>query len=88
MSTTLKYCLIKTRKDHNCHGCARLFEKGSKLYSVSVVDEGIFSNYYICKECRKYSHTIDMSEFEDDFFYGCFLEDEEYKLRLMPLERM
>jgi len=50
----LKHNIVKTRKDHRCWGCARKFEKGTKMDSITSVDGGEISTDYWCSTCVKY----------------------------------
>ena len=43
---------VKTRKQHHCHQCGRLFEIGSKMESFSAIDDGPYT-IYTCGTCVK-----------------------------------
>jgi flavoprotein len=45
--------IIKTRKDHKCHGCEEIIPKGTKTYSQTNVDDTIYT-LYVCNSCREY----------------------------------
>ncbi len=56
----LKDGIVKTRKDHKCHGCLKIILKGSEVYSQTNVSDGIFT-LYMCDECINFckSHKCD-----------------------------
>lgn len=43
---------VKTRKKHTCHGCAKLYESGTKMRYLTAVDQGDFSSWYTCQTCE------------------------------------
>jgi len=50
MGTFLRDGKVKTRKPHRCHGCQKLFPKGTMLYSQTGIEDGIYT-VYICDDC-------------------------------------
>ena len=46
MADVLSQKDVKTRKEHECFGCGRKFEKGSILSGVTSVDDGKISTSY------------------------------------------
>lgn len=59
---------VKTRKEQCCHGCARKFEKGTKLDTVVSTDAGEIYTTYWCDTCQSYwsKHM----EYDDEISYG------------------
>jgi len=69
--------VVKTRKKHNCWGCAKEFPTGSKLtYTVSV-DGGDFADAYWCDVCDEFMAGLEWYELED-IHYGGLLDYDEY----------
>ena len=65
---------VKTRKPHNCWGCAKEFPAGTEMtYSVSV-DQREFSSCYWCKDCEEILNSMEPWEYEDGFAYGELIE--------------
>lgn len=54
MADVLSQKDVKTRKEHECFGCGRKFEKGSILSRVTSVDGGQISTSYWCDTCNEY----------------------------------
>lgn len=51
----LRYELVKrTRKEHRCVGCRRLYPIGSRLYAHAHTHYGDFEFGYTCIACDKY----------------------------------
>jgi hypothetical protein len=42
--------IVKTRKDHKCHGCLCIIPKGSEVYSQTNTSDSIFT-LYMCDDC-------------------------------------
>ena len=42
--------IIKTRKEHRCHGCLEIIPKGTDVYSQTNVFDGIVT-IYMCDKC-------------------------------------
>jgi hypothetical protein len=57
----LRSGIVKTRKDHRCHGCLALIPKGTKVYSQTSVDDDIYT-LYVCDECRKWCNERKCTE--------------------------
>lgn len=45
---------VKTRKKHNCFGCAREFPKGSGLEATTHAEEESIETTYWCNVCLEY----------------------------------
>lgn len=72
---------VKTRKPHNCWGCAKEYPAGTEMkYSVAV-DQGEFSAAYWCEDCEIIMGNLEDWRKEDGFSYGEFLDSEydEYR---------
>ena len=54
MADVLSQKTVKTRKEHECFGCGRKFEKGSLLSRVTCVGEGQITTSYWCDTCNEY----------------------------------
>ena len=64
---------VKTRKPHNCWGCAKKYPAGTGMtYSVSV-DQGDFSAAYWCEDCEEILNKLEPWQLEDGFAYGDIL---------------
>ena len=48
---------VKTRKDHYCWGCMRLFKAGSMLFRTICIDDDGFATCYWCDICKKEAET-------------------------------
>lgn len=59
---------VKTRKEHNCFGCAREMPKGTIMRTVTGVYGGTISKSYWCSTCQEY-WSIHM-EYGDTIMYG------------------
>lgn len=46
--------IVKTRKEHQCSGCARILPKQTKMQVVNHSDGGKLSTSYWCKTCQSY----------------------------------
>lgn len=68
MSEIISHKYVKTRKPHNCFGCARKFPKGSILKREAVADGGVVFTAYMCPDCEDYLHSKDYDG--DEFCYG------------------
>ena len=53
MTTTLRDGIVKTRKEHKCHGCLEKIPKGTNTYSQTIVDDDIYT-IYMCDDCKDY----------------------------------
>lgn len=51
--SVIKQRVVKTRKPHVCHGCAREFPVGSVLSVTVWADGGELSNAYWCAVCSR-----------------------------------
>ena len=68
MTDVLKNKLIKTRKPHNCQGCARKLPAGAFMEVVEEVDSGTFYRTYWCDICRIY--FILYCEYDEEISFG------------------
>lgn len=68
MAEIIAHKYVKTRKPHNCFGCAREFPKGSILNREYVADGGTVFTAYLCPDCEDYLHRKDYEG--DEFCYG------------------
>lgn len=68
MAEIIAHKYVKTRKPHNCFGCAREFPKGSILNREAIADGGTVYTCYICPDCEDYLDSSDY--FGEEFCYG------------------
>ena len=61
---------VKTRKPHNCWGCAREYPAGTEMQLVESVDQGEFYRAYWCKECLSLFAYIPTYMDDDGWAYG------------------
>ena len=54
MSNVLSSKTVKTRKDHICWGCDKIYPPGSYMGCVSQADEGTVWTVYWCQICTEY----------------------------------
>lgn len=59
---------VNTRKEHQCFGCGRKMDKGTKMEAITSTDGGSISTDYWCKVCQSYWETH-MSD-GDEIGYG------------------
>ena len=57
---------VKTRKEHQCVYCLRVFPVGTAMEFERGKNEGSFYSHYTCQECLKY-----VPEFWDSIGYDC-----------------
>ena len=50
--------IVKTRKDHQCHGCLKTIKSGSNVWSQTVADSGECYTTYNHKICRSVLNAI------------------------------
>jgi predicted SprT family Zn-dependent metalloprotease len=62
--------IVRTRKDHKCWGCTKLFPKGSLLKKITSVDGGEILTVYYCGECQYELTMIDSRDYQDGILYG------------------
>ncbi len=72
---TLDNKTVKTRKAHQCWGCAEVFPKGTKMGYVTSVDSGEFSHAYWCDTCGNIISNMTYWETEDGFNLGELKEE-------------
>lgn len=68
MADIIAHKYVKTRKPHDCFGCAREFPKGSILKRNTVVDSGDIYTAYICPDCEDYLDSADYTG--EEFCFG------------------
>ena len=51
MSTSLKSVIVKTKKQHQCFSCLRIFPSNTKMNYSAGIYEGDFSAGYSCMTC-------------------------------------
>lgn len=57
--------IVKSRKQHKCHECYRIIEKGEKYRSEKYVFEGKIDKHNTCLDCNSIRE-----QFFSSFFYG------------------
>lgn len=72
MADIIAHKYVKTRKPHNCFGCAREFPKDSILKREAVADGGTVFTAYICPDCEEYLDSCEYSG--DEFCYGDLMD--------------
>ncbi len=67
---------VKTRKEHYCFGCGKVFPKGTEMESHTDADGGSIYTTYLCDKCIEY---LERNKDIDEFCFGELkdLEDEE-----------
>ena len=86
MSRILKQKDVKTRKPHQCFGCARKFPAGSKLeYRVEVNDSNELWYGYLCDVCIEMEYSM---EYGDEYSCGELrqCQPEEWEAKRKELE--
>jgi hypothetical protein len=82
----LDHKTVTTRVEHHCWGCARKFPVGSKMETVTSVDNGQITKVYWCDDCHNFLQSLPSWETMDGFGYGDLLNYEEYKAKLMQVK--
>lgn len=54
MATLLRSGTVKTRKEHNCHGCLEIIPKGTYLYYQTGIGNNKIYTIYTCDRCLKW----------------------------------
>ena len=67
MATLLKNKVVKTKKQHECFSCLRVFPTGTKMNYQAGVHDGDFSTCYSCMTCVE---IMNASEYYDDEGFG------------------
>ncbi len=70
MMNIIKDGMIKTRKEHKCHGCLEVIPKGTVIYSQTNVYDGKIYTLYMCSHCNDYcklKNCKECYELEDAF---------------------
>lgn len=70
MPTFLDHRSVKTRKQHQCWGCARMIPAGSQMDVTVSVDMGSASSAYWCLVCQDVTDQIDRDDIEDGIGLG------------------
>lgn len=64
--------IVKTRKEHVCHGCGRKFPKNSTMNSATCkFNNNLVVRKYFCKSCHYIMVTKNITI--DKFWYGDLL---------------
>lgn len=58
---------VKTRKPHQCWGCAKTFPVGSDLWCC-VNKEDVIVRSYWCQDCQEFVEND--SDFQDGYVFG------------------
>ena len=51
MADVLVSKTVKVRKNHKCHGCSSIIEKGNSALFETYTDDTIY-NLYFCEDCK------------------------------------
>lgn len=75
----LKDGIVKTRKEHKCHGCGQIIPKGSSVYSQTNTYDRIYT-LYECNECQEYceSHKCNECKQNEEAYPGYVKECRRY----------
>ena len=81
MTTILDSGQVVARKDHRCHWCGEIIEKGSKYEKYSCVFEGSIQTVKMHSECYRASLEYFRGEgrYEEGFDYGSFARGSVYE---------
>jgi hypothetical protein len=60
---------VKTRKEHDCWGCMKIFPKGTIMNRQTNSNDGIIESIYWCESCEKLLSTLEPFE---EIGYGDF----------------
>ena len=63
--------IVKTRKEHRCFGCCRLFPAGTEMQRTVCVDDVIWT-CYLCKTCAEITSEL---EWWDEYGQGDLREE-------------
>jgi len=76
VSDVIRSGVVKTRKEHKCHGCLEEMPIGSKVQATTFVDDGIYT-IYMCDKCiswcnaRKCRECIEMESAFEGYIRDC-----------------
>ena len=51
--------IVKTRKEHRCHGCMENFPVGQNMRYIVNTFDGRFDHFYLCHKCDKCMKDLD-----------------------------
>lgn len=77
MSSTLSNTDVVTRKPHKCHGCIKVYPRGTAMRRWTGKDGGLLT-LYICRECDEWMARVqkfDRYAYEDGCTEGEIAED-------------
>lgn len=86
MCTALRSQMVRTKKNHRCHGCERMIPRGTLAKSWASVDHGDFSAGYCCLDCIEYAKKSRVFENGDCIMSGDFWEEFHRLPILIPIE--
>ena len=67
MHDILEDKIVKTRKDHNCWGCAKVIPKKTNVKMICSSEERKITRTYWCDDCIYIMSEIDDYDKEDGF---------------------
>ena len=78
----LKEKVVKTRAQHRCFGCNKLFKKGSRLWSWTNAAYGEIYSGYTCLRCLDYLRRLNIDEFMHGELYEHRMQDAKDYLKI------
>lgn len=62
MVNLIREGIVKIRKTHQCLGCLRKFDAGTKMHYQCCADSGDIYNVYVCDTCEKLKEYFESDE--------------------------
>lgn len=82
MGVLLSDKMVKTRKEHQCHGCLEIFTPGTEMNRQGVVCDGQAFSIYMCHTCLDFcdDHPEELPDdaWEDGYEEGCVKHAREH----------
>lgn len=82
---TLRQSTVKTRKEHDCWGCAEKFPAGTKMSVVVSKDIEKLESTYWCDICEQVLSTWDSTYLQDGIGFGELKDNDPYWKELKNL---
>lgn len=81
MSILLRNKIVKTRKEHNCHGCLEIIPRGTLVNIQVGVDSNRIYTIYMCDKCQNWCKGCrdchDMESAYEEYIKECIRERED-----------
>ena len=68
---------VKTRKEHNCFGCAIKYPRSTRMTIVNWLDGSQLTSYYWCEICDSFWQKY--MTHEDEIGEGDLISEPEYR---------